>query len=433
MLSILANIAPILRTKIYKIKGSRPLIIMLKTVIPANEKKLHTLFAISLPISIGAGIDFFLSAGIYLCLICSDVKHLKILGRNLASGKIFLGLLGIFYLIYWLNYEPTIYRRIENLIISKFNSKQWFDLLGWIILSIFPLFGLNGITKKIQFIALELIGCVFFSSIIIVYSKLNYPPPYYGNLHNPLFGYAMNSTGVANLLSMCALLFYGQLLYKSNQTPLMLRIFISLLFAFSIWQATLIQQRTFFIISFLLCPLLVIYFKFINKNKINIYTIVIATIPLFYFLLKPFIEKNFEAYRKLTVNIANDLRFRLYKNWYDQFLEDPFARVHVTLLENPAHGIPTAEFHNFFMDVSRFSGGGALLLALILFLYIIFKLVQRLKTNPPLGQLLIFLFIPLFLILCTAVFPEGELQFFLIILSIAALNESANIESKVET
>ncbi len=426
--SILAKISPKLITIIIQTKTLRLSIPILQTINPSQRKRfkyLHGLFLISLPISIGAGIDFFLSLALYLCILCSDPNQLKRLGQHLITTKRFLALIAIFYLIYWINYEPTIYRRYETLVTSEFNSQQWLTLIGWIILSIFPLFGLDSNYKKIQFIALELMGCVLWSSSIIIYSIINYPPPYYGNLHNPLFGYALNSPGIANLLTMIALLFYGQFLNKTYDLPLFLKIILALCFVFTIWEAIFIEQRTFFIVSFLVCPLLLIYFQFNNRKKnLNLISI-IASIPLFYLVFKPFLESNFETYRRLTFNITNDLRFRLYKNWFNQFVEDPFSRVRVNLLENPDYGFPTAEFHNFFMDVSRFSGGSAFILALILFIYIAYGLVRRLNTDPHLGQLLIFLFIPLFLILCTSVFPEGEVQFFLIILSIAALNESA--------
>lgn len=383
-----------------------------------------------LGLSIGFGLDIRISAGCYLCLLLSDRQHLHRLQKNIPLSKVWLILVSLFCLFYWLNYEPTIYRRHDTFITSLYKPNDWLILLAWISLSILPLIGASDNIKKYDFIIAELIGCSLWGIAIIGFSIIKFPPPYYGNLHNPIFGFNINSAGPAYLISMSALLFYGQFIHNFKANSLWFKTFCSLLFLVAIFESIFIQQRTFYIISFLVCPLLLMLLLR-NKRSINkIWLMLIGCVPLAYFSLKSLIEKNFEAYRKLGFNLTGDLRIRLYKNWFDQFIENPLSRIHVTLLENPVHGIPTSEFHNFFMDVNRFSGLTALLLSIILFAYIFFTLINCLKNNPRLGKISIFLFIPLFLIICTAVFPEGEIQFLLIIFSIISFIKSAQVESK---
>lgn len=373
---------------------------------------------LGVPLSLGLGISPIVTLIFYLFSLYLNPGKRKNLVSNSKKNAFFLGLALSFSIACWFFYEPTIYRRHQEFLTILLPASYWMSFTTWSFLAIFPLLSTNSTSERIRFINLFLIGCALWGILIMCITMLKIPPPYYGNAINPIFGHPMNTTGIAYLLSMAPIVFY---INVSDSKPLKYNpfsiLFLVMLFATSSFFAIQIQERTFFIIAFIVCPLmLAIYASTKGKNKYFLFAAI--SIPTAYILFKSIIEANFQEYRGVNLRLFQDLRFQLFKNWLEQITNSPWIYPNVTFIPNKDHGPPTPWFHNFFMDAQRVSGPIGILTAIMISIYIFHLELKLLFKNQRLGFRILTALMPVFLILNTAVFPDAELQFFLLYLSL---------------
>ena len=370
------------------------------------------------PLSLGMGVSPIITFIFYLLSLYFDPCKYKSLAANSRKNALFIAAVLTFSFTCWIFYQPTIYKRSQEFHTILLPTSYWVSFLAWSLLSICPLLSTSKAAERINFINLSLIGCALWGMMIMGTTMLKIPPPYYGNAINPIFGFSMNTTGIAYLLSMAPIAFFMNILIRRpSENNYLFLLFLALLFAASIYFAIQIQQRTFFIIAFMVCPLILGIYGFARSiNKYYLFSAI--AVPIAYLLFKSFIESNFQEYRSLDLRLLEDLRFELFRNWLEQIANSPWIHPNVTFIPNKDHGPPTPWFHNFFMDAQRVSGPAGIIVALMISAYIFYLELKLLFKNLQLGFSLLIVLVSLFLILNSAVFPDAELQFFLIYLSL---------------
>lgn len=271
------------------------------------------------------------------------------------------------------------------------------------------------------------LGAFVVAGTTMIATVLLKPPPYYGQiidiraLARGLIQYG-NSPGIANLLALYGIAFQATMLLSPiSRRKIFWTLGVACL-AFSVWAAILLEQRTFFILTLIIQPIIVsIFLLFIN------FSYKLLLIPALLLSIYPLglgIEKIFNIVLiKRTLNsglgLINDPRVSMITYWFERFLENPFRLIEV----GPSEWNYLPWFHNFFADVHRVSGFWTLIAAIILVTYVFFRLIALFRINKNLGGFLLAVAIPNFFIMMTSVVPEGEKQPFILLLLIGSVCE----------
>jgi hypothetical protein len=272
--------------------------------------------------------------------------------------------------------------------------------------------GLKDSTQYIKFVWVFCMGATMFGVITIGASIALETPLYYGKLVNILTTKIfiarsfINSPGVANLLCFFPNAFIAGFLLKKNQRPWGFWPLGLVGLALSLWAAMIIDQRSYFVITFLICPTLVSIFLIFQLDwRGLVFTIFLLGA---YSILWSLNESFFAGFlaRPVTISLLHDTRFEMLFFWIRHLINDPFARI----LVGPEQWKDLLWFHNFFADVHRLSGFWALSAAVLLVGYIFFRLLMLIRFDRAMGLFLMAIAIPMLLIMCTSVVPEGERQ-----------------------
>lgn len=266
-----------------------------------------------------------------------------------------------------------------------------------------------------------MLGSALWGASITIFTMATITPPYYGIALNPIFNYPMNTPGVSNLLFLGTLVMLTVNSFGSIYATKSIKLFSVLVGIICVYLAIQLEQRTYFYLLFIAAPCIGFAMLLAKKRKYVSYIILPLLLPTCYFFMKWTIEYSLPGFSRIDLTLLSDLRFSLYLNWFEQFTNNPIDHPRVTYIPNVSHGPPTPWFHNYFMDAHRISGLWGLAPSVFFMLLLTYKLIKLLITNFNLGSTLIFLFIPLFLIINTSVFPDGEIQFLMLIYSIGTL------------
>ena len=231
----------------------------------------------------------------------------------------------------------------------------------------------------------------------------------------------INTPGMANLLCLFPAAFLAGILLKPSQRPKWFWMTGILGFALSLGAAVALGQRSYFIATLVIEPMIVALFLLLLKSWRPF--IAICSLLMGYPILRWADQAAGTAflYRPLDQNLFHDARFQIIQYWLNRFLENPFHRSEV----GPAPWSDLQWFHNFFADIHRLSGFWALLAAVILIGFIFFRIICVTRIDERFGLFLMAIATPCFLIMNTSVVPEGERQPFLLLLAIGAISEVA--------
>jgi len=386
----------------------------------------YQIFAVFIPLAIGFGIYFWIIPVLLLALAWQYFKNngapFLHAGKRFAFEAQFL----VFFLIlalflgtyrgFYVPYHPLIYampgRYFTISLAITLGTSLW-------ILS----FKEN--RQYIQFIWVFCLGTLLFSLFTIGASLALEPPPYYGRLVNILTPKVfsarsyINSPGISNLLCFFPIAFMAGLLLKSGQRPWGFWVLGVLGFALSLGGAIVINQRSYFVVTLLIAPILVGLFLVTQRAWRTLAWVLIplACYPALW--LANSLLPNSPWTRFLNNDIMNDARFQMLSYWFSHFIKDPFTRIEV----GPAQLQDLQWFHNFFADVHRLSGFWSLAAAVLLFGFIFYKLILLIHTNQTMGLFFTAIAIPIFLIMNTSVVPEGERQPFFLLIFIGVICE----------
>jgi hypothetical protein len=383
------------------------------------KNSLFSIYLFTLAFSIGLGTFKVSLALIVLGLVSLPIawaQHQARLIYPKAGGWILLFLSALFLISYWVSYvpyKPSIFSFEAN----------YFEML--FVLSICVLimpFFLKDTQKILDLIWYLGLGAFLWAAVTIFATVLLAPPPYYGKivdlraLARGLIQFG-NTPGIANLLTFFPIIFYASLIYPTRERSKGYWAGIALVMIATLVGAVLIEQRSFFVISFFVLPTLVGSLLFaMDQRKLGLWVLsLLAIYPLLLLVnhYAPFLD------REIKTDIFLDARFEMVVFWLHQMLANPFG--------SPLVGPPPLDmyphFHSFFADIHRISGFWALLSSVLLILYIFVRLIYLSYWNRQLGFYLLAIAIPIFLIMISSVVPEGERQFFLALLLIGALCE----------
>lgn len=379
-------------------------------------------------------IPFVLGFGVYPLLIPTFIAAIlglilfgikpfltNICGSLTSKGYLsFLGALGIFFVCYrglYIPYHPEVLKM------------PWGFFPVLFVLSIFTVLWIAFFTKpsaQIHFIWCFCVGTLVLGLATVSAALALQTLPYYGNVidirYLP-FGMVKfsNTPGIANLLSLFPVAFLACFLLKPNLRPRwfwMLGIFG---FALSLAAGVALGQRSFFVITLVIEPIVVALLLFLLKSWHPF--IIICSLLMSYPILRWADQAAGTGflYRPLDHRFFNDGRFQMFQFWLSHFLEDPFHRIDV----GPTQWAHLPWFHNFFADIHRLSGFWTLLAAVILITYIFYRILCVIRIDKRFSFFLMAVAIPCFLIMNTSVVPEGERQPFLLLLAIGAISEVA--------
>lgn len=356
----------------------------------------------------------------------SFVKNLQ---KNLLKPGclLFLAILSLFFACYrgfYLPYHPEI-------LVMPWSYFR--VLYGLSILTVLWIAFFNHDIGLIEFIWLFCLGSLLFCVITVGMAMWLQKPPFYGSIidirYIPLgIRKFINTPGIANLLSLFPATFLAALILKPNQRPRWFWTLGVLGFAISILAALALAQRSYFLLTLIIEPILVALFLLLLKSWRTL--IMICALMICYPLIR-FLDYEMDTnylYRPLDQNPFNDARFQMLRYWVEHVIKNPFQRIEV----GPAAWSDLQWFHNFFADIHRLSGFWALLTAFILVSYIFLRIICVMGKDLRFGSFLMAVAIPCFLIINTSVVPEGERQPFLLLLAIGAISEVFLSREKVK-
>lgn len=347
-------------------------------------------------------------------LACQDIRQLW----NWQGFWIFAGLLIVFaccYRGFYIQYHP------ETLKMPWGYFSVLFTLSALTVLWV-SCFSKN--SDLINFVWWFCFGALLFCLLTVGITALLAKLPFYGrviDIRYLLLGSTryINTPGIANLLCLFPIVFLSGLILNSNQRPRWFWPIGIIGFIFSLIAALAIGQRSYFVASFLITPVIVSIFLLLIRAWRP--SLMLMTLLAIYPALLS-IDKMLGIgllYRPINPNLLRDARFEMFQFWFDHFLANPFQRIDV----GPPPWDSLQWFHNFFADIHRLSGFWALLAAVILVAYIFFRVMCVISKERRLGLFLMAVAIPNFLIMNTSVVPEGERQPFLLLLAIGAISE----------
>jgi len=391
-----------------------------------NSSQIHQIFAFIIPFAVGFGIYFWMIPVFLIALAWQYFKNDEApffhAGKRLgfeAQFLVFFMILGLFLGCYrgiYIPYHPQIYAL----------PGRYFTILLAITLGVsLWILSFRNNRQCIQFVWCFCLGTLLFSLLTIGTSLALEPTPYYGRLVNILTPKVfsarsyINSPGISNLLCFFPIAFMAGLLLKPGQRPWGFWVLGILGFALSLGSALVINQRSYFVVTLLMAPILVGLFLVIQRAW---HTLAWVLIPLACYptlWLANSLLPNSPWTRFLNGDIMNDARFQMLSYWFSHLIKDPFTRIEV----GPAQWQDLQWFHNFFADVHRFSGFWSLATALLLFGFIFYRLILLIRTNQNMGLFLTAIAIPIFLIMNTSVVPEGERQPFFLLIFIGVICE----------
>ncbi len=239
-------------------------------------------------------------------------------------------------------------------------------------------------------------------------------------VYNVFEGCMINRAGVMNLLIMFPI-FWGAftMFTKGGKWWKLTVLVVSYLLVAGLGFAH--QSRTVLLVLFVVVPLSLGVAAFLPRREARIEgndRLPWKKVGVFGVLgLLILIAINGFAVRAIPLNIFSDGRFTVYFSmFWEQFSSNP-AMYSVL----PANGQPW--FHNFFADMHRSSGLGALALSFVLVVWIVGRCVQW-ALREDAGRVGLGLLIPLVLVLLTSVVPEGEFQPLLLLLLLGGASEA---------
>jgi hypothetical protein len=252
-----------------------------------------------------------------------------------------------------------------------------------------------------------------------------------GEVYNWMVGQGVNRAGVLNLLIYFPFYLAACLLYLfPKKTWIYVLLAISLFL--SMGSCILHEARTPIILIGILGPIVLLFIAcFGEKSYVlnKIVTIGWWRLGLFFIGgLGGLYIINTIAFPERPIGFAMlaDARFTLFhKAFIQQLIHDPFH--YAVVPEICAY----PWFHNFFADVHRSSGLWAFLLSLTLSAWIVTRTIQLALINK-IGQVLLSVLVPIFLVMNTSVVPEGEMQPFLIFIMLGTIAERGLRSTKGE-
>ena len=351
-----------------------------------------------------------------------------VLHRVLQPGfLLLLALLGVFFACYRGFYTPY-HPQLLILPWAFFEVLASLSLLALLWITLF-----KQDTDLICFIWLFCLGALLFCLATVGFTMLLKPPPLYAaviDIRYLPFGVKkwINTPGISNLLSLFPMVFLAGILLKPWQRPKRFWTLGLVGFALSLVAAIVIGQRSYFVVSLVIGPVIVaISLLLLRSWKVFL---VICALLLSYPLLR-WLDQVMGAmlfYRPLNQSLLTDARFQMFRYWLERVTVNPWQRIEV----GPAPWNDLQWFHNFFADIHRLSGFWALLAAIALMVFIFFRLLCVIRRDGRLGLFLMAIAIPCFLIMNTSVVPEAERQPFLLMLAIGAISEVILGRSKVK-
>ena len=384
----------------------------MKKIININSHRI--LFALTF--SMGLGMFKVSLLLLMAALVAARGQYRKIFGRIKLGGWVLLSLSFLFFSAYSMGYTPY---RPENFSIEPYYFQMLF-VLSFCALAL-P-FCFQDEKNYLNLIWCLCLGAFSWAILTILASLLFSSPPYYSKiidlraLARGVIQYG-NTPGISSLLAFFPIVYFAKLIFVDSKNSCRY-LWISFFgFCVSTIGAILIQQRSYFVISLILQPILVgSFLLMLGRVRMGLSLLsVIATYPVL-LICNAYIE--FLA-RKVDAGIFVDARTQMFKFWIEQFLVNPFMA--------PAVGPPPwnshQHFHNFFADVHRISGFWALCFAIILIGYIFIRLMYLTYFNRQIGSYLLSMGFPILLIMLSSVVPEGEKQPFLALLLIGAIAE----------
>lgn len=279
-------------------------------------------------------------------------------------------------------------------------------------------------TRLIYFLWIFCLGSLIFCLLTVCTTVVIKNPPYYGSvidIRYILFGIVkfINTPGISNLLCLFPMAFLAGLTLKPEELPRGFWVIGIIGLVLSTVAATAISQRSYFIATFVIEPLVVGIFLLLLrswKRSLAILILLLAYPTLWW------LDRLFDTLflnRILEQSLMNDARFQMFGFWMNHLLADPLQRIEV----GPVPWNIYPWFHNFFADIHRLSGFWALLTAGLLMAYIFIRLLFLIRVDQRFGLFLMAIAIPCFLIMNTSVVPEGERQPFLLLIAIGAISE----------
>lgn len=267
-------------------------------------------------------------------------------------------------------------------------------------------------------------GMLTFAVLTVLISVILRDPPHHGqivDIRDLLRGSIKvgNTPGIASLLVFFPTTFVATYILPNSMRPRYWVLFGILGSVASLLSAIVIEQRSYFVVIFFILPTLFSLFM-ISRRKF-LPCILIFTLLLTYQLL--IIADGYFGYnivlRKVDLRIFSDPRFEIFSYWYNSFLQNPWLRIPV----GPSEWNSLQHFHNFFADVHRLSGLPSLIMAVLLIVWIFYRLVVLYCHSKEIAGALSIVAIVALAISITSVVPEGEKQPFFILILIASICE----------
>jgi len=343
-------------------------------------------------------------------------QYHQIFSRIKLGGWVLIALSLAFLIIYRIEYVPY---RPDTFSIEPYYFEMLSILCFCALLLPFCFQDKKSYLSLIWFLCL---GAFFWAMVTILFTVLLSSPPYYSRiidlraLARGVIQYG-NTPGIASLLALLPAIFFANLIYPSQRKCNWVYVASFLAAIFALVGAILIQQRSFFVIVLILQPLLSGIFALV-LGRLKIGLALIATVSIYPLLLVSNKHLNFLD-RKIDVDILSDARIQMFSFWLERILGNPFVR--------PPVGPPKLDsfpyFHNFFADIHRISGFWALVLAITVSGYIVFRLIFLTYRDKRYGYYLLSMATPFLFIMFSSVVPEGEKQPFLGLLLIGAISE----------
>lgn len=390
----------------------------------ASAQLANYVFISSLPLVLGFGVYPLLIPAALIALIALFFIEPTPFLKNIQRGLTQLGYLALLFCLglflasyrgFYVPYHPEILK-MPWAYFGVLFTLSMFTLL-WI--------GLFTSTKEhILFIWFFSLGALFLVLGTVGAALALQPPPYYGNIidirYLP-FGITklINTPGMANLLCLFPIIFLAGILLEPSQRPRWFWVVGMIGLVLSVAAAIALNQRSYFVIALFIEPIVVGLCLLLLKLWRPFFAIlsVLAIYPIL-LGLDHFLGTGF-LYRPLDKSLIIDARFQMLEFWFTHLLENPFQLIEV----GPAPWSELQWFHNFFADIHRLSGFWALLAAVVLIVFIFYRLICVIRINRRFGLFLMAIAIPCFLIMNTSVVPEGERQPFLLLLAIGAICE----------
>lgn len=328
------------------------------------------------------------------------------------------GLLGLFLIIYRLNYlpyEPALY---------LLEPHYFKIILIWSLMAFFLPMAIQSEKMFSVMVWMLAFGAFAYALITSLLTLKLLSPPYYGqviDMRSLARGTVavINSPGIANLLCFIPIVSAAVFLIDRESRPKGLILIGGILSILAIGSALLLQQRTFFLIVLVVQPITVaILLLVLRRYRLAalIFSLCLVYPGLIY--LESFLGITILP-RKLGADLLADARVQMFGYWVTHLLNDPWQRVHV----GPAPWDTLFWFHNVFADIHRLSGLPALI-AFVAFLVVFFaRTFWLLWRRPSWGAFVLAVAIPTFMIMNTSVVPEAEKQPFLMMILLYSICE----------